>query len=73
MATVDPKHLNKLDRRSTMLMEASRNPTEEDEKHEIVAMEQRVFRGLYRSFWRIADSRFALQPAWMPCAAVSVL
>lgn len=39
---VDPKHFTKLDRRSTMLMEASRSPTEENEKHEITALEQRT-------------------------------
>ncbi|GHJ85018.1 hypothetical protein NliqN6_1420 [Naganishia liquefaciens] len=40
MSKVDPKHFDKLDRRSTMLLAASRNPTEDDEKQEIVAMEQ---------------------------------
>ncbi|KAJ9098282.1 hypothetical protein QFC21_004611 [Naganishia friedmannii] len=40
MSKVDPKHFNQLDRRSTMLLEASRSPTEEAEKHEISAIEE---------------------------------
>jgi len=38
---VDPKNFEKLDRRSTMLMAASRNQAEDVEKNEITAMEER--------------------------------
>lgn len=39
MSKVDPKALSKLDRRSTMLLEAGRHPTENEEKGEVSAME----------------------------------
>ena len=39
MSKVDPKHLEKLDRRSTMLFAAARYPTEETEKGEVTALE----------------------------------
>jgi hypothetical protein len=41
MLAVDPKNFDKLDRRSTMLMAASRNQAEDVEKNEITAMEER--------------------------------
>jgi hypothetical protein len=39
MSKVDPKVLTKLDRRSTMLLEAGRHPIESEEKGEVTALE----------------------------------
>ncbi|GFZ51023.1 hypothetical protein JCM24511_08781 [Saitozyma sp. JCM 24511] len=39
MSKVDPKQLSKLDRRSTMLLEAGRHGTEAEEKGDVTAME----------------------------------
>lgn len=40
MSKVDPKALTGLDRRSTMLLQASKRPTEADEKGDVSAMEE---------------------------------
>jgi hypothetical protein len=40
---VDPKKFEHLDRRSTILLTAARAGTEDQEKHEITAMEEREF------------------------------
>lgn len=40
LSKVDPKELNGLDRKSTMLLQASRHETEAQEKGEITAMEE---------------------------------
>jgi hypothetical protein len=41
LLAVDPKNFEKLDRRSTMLMAASRNQAEDVEKNGITALEER--------------------------------
>lgn len=54
--TVDPKNFEKLDRRSTMLMAASRSQAEDVEKNGITALEERksgAYSGLVYSKLRL--------------------
>jgi hypothetical protein len=74
MSKVDPKKFEHLDRRSTILLTAARAPTEEQEKNELTAMEQRELAcgSIGITSLTLPTSSQLLQPAWTLSEAVSV-